>query len=182
MIGLSIALSLIPLGIKLPLGGSLTPLSMLPICLLSVMYGLTWGLGSAFVYAVVQLLIDLPAAMGWGMTPGVWVGMILFDYLIAFTVIGLAGVFRQKKEVGALLGTCLALFLRFVSHVISGTFFFDIWMPEGWNNAFCYSICYNGAFMLPELVLTGLALFLLLKVPAIKKIVFGQNGLPFTKV
>ena len=179
MVALATALSLIPLGIKMPLGGSLTPLSMLPICLISVMFGLRWGFGTAFVYASAQFLIDLPAAMSWGMTPAVWAGMIIFDYFIAFTVLGIAGIFRKKRELGALLGSVLALFLRFASHVISGTFFFDIWMPEGWSNPFLYSICYNGAFMLPELVLTGVAMFALLKIPAMKRIVFEQNGLPF---
>ena len=180
MLALAAALSLIKI-FEMPLGGSITPLSMLPLCLLSVMFGLKWGLGSAFVYSVIQLLLGLPAAMGWGMTPTVWVGMIIFDYLIAYTVLGIAGVFRQKKEVGALLGACLALFCRFVSHVISGTFFFDIWMPEGWSSAFLYSVCYNGAYMLPELVLTAAVLFGILKIPAVKKVVFEQNGLPFTE-
>ncbi|MBQ9468048.1 MAG: energy-coupled thiamine transporter ThiT [Clostridia bacterium] len=180
MIALATALSLVKV-FKLPLGGSITPLSMLPICLLSVMYGLRWGLGSAFVYASVQFLLDLSEAMSWGMTPTVWAGMIIFDYFIAFTVLGLAGIFRKHRELGALAGTCLALVLRFVSHVISGTFFFDIWMPEGWNSAFFYSVCYNGSFMLPELAATALVLFFILKIPAIKKIVFEQNGLPFTK-
>lgn len=180
MIALSTVLSLIKVW-KMPLGGSVTALSMLPICLVSVMFGLKWGLGSAFVYAVIQLMFDLPEAMGWGLTPGVWVGMIFFDYLIAFTVLGLSGIFRRKKELGALLGVCLAMFLRFASHVISGTFFFDAWLPEDWSNPFLYSVSYNGTFMLPELIITGIALFALLKFSAIKKIVFEQNGLPFTK-
>ena len=174
MIALATALSLIKV-VKMPLGGSLTPLSMLPICLISLMYGIKWGLGSGFVYASVQLLLDLPAAMGWGMTPYIWAGMILFDYLIAFTVLGIAGLFRNNGLWGAVGGACLALFCRFVSHVISGTFFFDIWMPENWSSAFLYSICYNGAFMLPELALTGLALFLLLQVKPIKKIVLPES-------
>ena len=180
LIALAAALSLIKLW-KMPLGGSVTPLSMLPVCLLSVMFGVKWGLGSAFVYATIQLMFDLPEAMGWGLTPTVGVGMIVFDYLIAFTVLGLAGLFRRKKELGALLGTCLALFLRFVSHVISGTLFFDAWMPEEWSSPFLYSVSYNGLFMLPELIMTGVALFCLLKISAIKNLVFEQNGLPFTK-
>ena len=180
MIALATVLSLIKVW-KMPLGGSITALSMLPICLFSVMFGLKWGLGGAFVYAVIQLMLDLPEAMGWGLTPTVWVGMILFDYLIAFTVLGLAGVFRRKKEAGALLGTCLAMFLRFVSHVISGTLFFGAWLPEGWSNPLIYSICYNGLFMLPELILTGIVMFSLLKIPVIKRMVFEQNGLSFTE-
>ena len=180
MIALSTVLSLIKVW-KMPLGGSVTALSMLPICLVSVMFGLKWGLGSAFVYAVIQLMFDLPEAMGWALTPGVWVGMIFFDYLIAFTVLGISGIFRRHKEYGALLGVCLAMFLRFASHIISGTIFFAEWMPEDWSSPFLSSVSYNGTFMLPELIFTGAALFALLKFSAIKKIVFEQNGLPFTK-
>ena len=179
LIALATVLSLIKLW-KMPLGGSVTPFSMLPLCLISVMFGLKWGLGSAFIYATIQFMFDLPEAISWRITPTVWAGMIVFDYLIAFTILGIAGLFRRKKELGALLGTCLALFLRFTSHVVSGTLFFASWMPKDWSNPFLYAVCYNGLFMLPELIMTGVAMFLLLKVPAIKKIVFEQNGLPFT--
>ena len=42
MIALSVALSLVKL-FQMPLGGSVTLLSMLPVCMLSIMYGTRWG-------------------------------------------------------------------------------------------------------------------------------------------
>ena len=170
LIALATVLSLFTLGIKMPLGGSLTLLSMVPICLISIMFGLNWGFASAFVYSVIQLLIDLPAALGWGMDGKTWIGMIIFDYLVAFTVLGIAGKFRKKGSLGAMLGGVLALVLRYVSHIISGTIFFAMWMPEEWSSPLIYSICYNGAFMLPEIILTAIGLYFIVKVPEIQKL------------
>ena len=168
MVALATALSLVRV-YKLPMGGSITLFSMLPICLFSIRWGLGWGLGAGFVYASLQLLLDLAEVLSWGLTPLVLVGCFFLDYLIAFTVIGLAGAFRNHGRVGMILGICLALFLRFCSHLVSGTVLFAEWMPEGWNNPFLYSVAYNGSFMLPELVITAVAAFFLC-VPRILKI------------
>ncbi|MBO4951072.1 MAG: energy-coupled thiamine transporter ThiT [Clostridia bacterium] len=153
VIALSTALSLVKI-IPMPLGGSVTLLSMLPVCYMSIRHGLKWGLGTSFVYSCIQLALDFAAAMGWGLSAARWVGMIAFDYIIPFTVLGLSGLFAKKGFVGVMSGTALAIFLRFVSHIISGSFVFDIWMPEGWGSPFVYSVAYNGAYMLPELIMT----------------------------
>ena len=153
LIALSTVLSLIKIW-QMPLGGSLTLLSMLPICYISIRHGLKWGIGAAFVYSCIQLSMDIAAAMGWGLNAARWAGMIAFDYIIPFTALGVAGIFAKKGIKGIIAGTTLALVLRFLSHVISGSIIFDIWMPEGWANPFIYSIAYNGTFMLPELILT----------------------------
>lgn len=153
LIAFSTVLSLIKVW-SMPLGGSVTLLSMLPVCYISIRHGLKWGLGSSFIYACLQLSLDFAAAMGWGLTPLRWAGMISFDYIIPFTVLGLAGLFVSKGFKGVMAGTALSVFLRFVSHIVSGTFVFDIWMPEGWGSPLVYSLAYNGTFMLPELVMT----------------------------
>ena len=106
--------------IKMPLGGSVTLLSMLPVVMISVMFGLKWGFGSAFVYALGQLALGLPEVLTWGLTPAMLIGTIMFDYIIAFTVLGIAGIFADKGYKGICGGVALAVFLRFVSHFISG--------------------------------------------------------------
>ncbi len=166
MVALATGLSFITL-FKLPLGGSVTVLSMLPICMLSIRHGIKWGLIGGLLHAVIQLLIDLSAVLSWGLSPAAIVGCFLLDYIVAFTVLGLAGIFRKHGKTGMILGICFALFLRFVSHVLSGTIIFDVWMPEEWSNPFVYSICYNGSFMLPELVLTCVAALGLVSIPQI---------------
>ena len=99
LIGLSTVLSLIK-PIQMPLGGSITLLSMLPVCLLSVKYGVKTGLGCAFAYALLQLALDFGSVMSWGLTRKALVACIVIDYLLAFTSLGVAGVFRRKGQAG----------------------------------------------------------------------------------
>ena len=160
MIALATVLSLIKV-YQLPLGGSITLLSMLPIVFLSVSYGVGWGFFSAFVYALIQMFLDLAAVASWGLTPAIFIGCIALDYILAFTALGIAGIFRKKGTVGVLLGSCLALFLRFVSHFLSGIILFRSF--EMFNSPFLWSLFYNGSFMLPEMIFTTVGLFFLFK-------------------
>lgn len=163
MIGLSVALSMVKI-FEMPLGGSVTLLSMLPICMLSIMFGCKWGLFCSSLYALVQLLLDIGKVVGWGLTPAALVGCFVFDYLAAFAVLGLAGLFRKHGVPGYIGGISLVCFLRLVSHVISGVIFFGSWAPEGWN-PFIYSVSYNGLYMLPEMAFTIIGSIVLLKEP-----------------
>lgn len=172
MIGLASVLSLIKVW-KMPLGGSITLLSMLPVCMLSIKYGVKWGLFSAFVYSLVQIGLDLAELMAWGMTLKIWIGCIIFDYVLAYTSLGLAGIFSSKGSGGSIAGIPIALCTRFICHVISGTFFFDIWCPEEWS-VIPYSICYNGAYMLPEMIFTVVASVALFGVPQTRKLIAQQ--------
>ena len=88
MVAVATVLSLIRF-IKFPFGGSVTLLSMFPIILYSIRRGVKKGLFASFVYAVLQLLLEIGEIMTWGLTPGVLVACFLLDYLIPFTLIGL---------------------------------------------------------------------------------------------
>jgi thiamine transporter len=169
LIALAAVLSLIKIW-QMPLGGSITLLSMLPICVISIKYGIKWGLFAAFVYSLVQIALDLGSLMSWGMTFSTWAGCLIFDYITAYTSLGFAGIFREKGTGGIIAGISLAMVLRFISHFISGTIFFDIWAPEGWN-VYLYSLAYNGAYMLPELILTVIAAVGLFAVPVTKRLI-----------
>ena len=167
MIALAAVLSTIKVW-EMPLGGSVTLLSMLPIVLISLCYGVKWGLTTSFLYALLQIFLDLGKLMSYGMTPSIWIGCLVFDYLLAYGSLGLAGLFRSHGSVGECGGITLALLLRFISHVISGSIFFAVFCPEGWN-VFVYSIAYNGTYMLPELIFTMTAAVLLLRVKSLKR-------------
>ena len=170
MIALATVLSLVTI-VKMPLGGSLTPVSMLPICMIAIIYGTGWGLGTAFAYALVQLIIDFSSALTWGLSVPALIACFVFDYILAFTVLGFAGLFRKKGTAGILGGVALALLLRYVCHIIPGGTVFAVWLPEEWSDPWIYAAAYNGAFMLPELILTCIAAFALSKVPAISKLI-----------
>ncbi|MCQ2431097.1 MAG: energy-coupled thiamine transporter ThiT [Clostridia bacterium] len=169
MVALSVVLSMIKI-YKLPLGGAVTLLSMLPVAVFSIRRGLGWGLTGGFLYAAIQMFLDLGEVISWGLTPAALIGCLVFDYLLAFTVIGLAGMFRNHGVGGMAAGTAIALFLRFCSHLVSGTLIFDVWMPEEWSNPFIYSVVYNGSYMLPEIIFTVIAAIILTKTPAFKQL------------
>ncbi len=169
MIALASVLSLIKVW-AMPLGGSVTLLSMLPIVMISLRYGIKWGFVTSLLYALVQIFIDLGGLMSWGMTPLTWTGCLIFDYLLAYGILGMAGIFRNHGTTGVILGISLAMVLRFLSHFISGSIVFSVWCPEGWNVVW-YSVCYNGAYMLPELCFTLIATLLLFRLPAFRKLV-----------
>lgn len=169
MIALSAGLSMIKV-VQMPLGGSVTPLSMLPVCMIAIMYGCKWGVFCSFVYSLTQLALDIAAVASWGLTPQALVGTIVFDYLLAFTVLGLSGMFRKHGVPGYIAGIALGISLRMVSHVISGVVFFASSMPEGWGSPLLYSLAYNGTYMLPEFVLTFAGAIFLLKEPHTSKL------------
>lgn len=168
LIGLSAVLSMVKIW-QMPLGGSVTLLSMLPVMLISIKYGPKWGLFCSFVYALTQIGLDLSGLMTWGMTAKIWIGCLVFDYIVAFTALGLAGIFRKKGTSGICAGILLAILCRFVSHFVSGSIFFDIWCPDDWN-VYLYSVCYNGAYLLPELIFTMIGAVILFKVPQTRRL------------
>ncbi len=163
MIALSTVLSLVTI-FKMPLGGSVTIFNMLPVCMISIMYGCGWGALCAAVYSAMQLVLGVGDISGSGLSPVAFAGSIVLDYLLAFIVLGLAGAFRKKGVWGCVAGITLAVCLRMVCHVLSGVLIFAIWAPDGWQ-PLPYSLAYNGLYMAPELVLTVLGAVFLLKEP-----------------
>lgn len=182
MVALATVLSYIRI-VKLPWGGSVTLLSMLPIILYSIKYGVRSGLFAAFVFSLFQLgqgFID--GLLGWGLTPVMLVSCILLDYVFAYTSIGLGGAFREHGTAGYVAGTVLAVFVRFLIHVISGVVIWhstgDLWSAVSkytQDNEILYSVLYNGAYMLPEMVFTTIGAVVLFKVPVTKKLL-TQNA------
>ena len=172
---LAIVLSFIKLG-EMPLGGSVTLGSMLPVMLVSIVLGVKWGLASGAVFATFQLVQALASA---NVFPYCETGLtltvcILFDYAVPFTIIGLAGLFRgfslgRLKNAGAYLGIFLVCLVRFLSHFITGVAIWGQWAPDGMGK-YLYSLLYNGGYMLPELGISLLLAVLILESPAAKRL------------
>ena len=134
---------------EMPWGGSVV-LAMVPIILYAVRWGLREGLIAAFVFGVLQFMFDGGFAIGWQ--------SILGDYLIAFTVLGLAGLFHGKKG-GIFLGTVLGGLARFLVHFVVGATVWAEYMPEEFfgmsmHSPWFYSLLYNLAYMLPNILIT----------------------------
>lgn len=158
---------------QLPLGGSVTLLSMLPICMIAVCYGTKWGVFCACVYSFLQIGVDAGQLMAYGMTPVTWLGCLVFDYMLAFGSLGLAGLFRKKGTVGLCTGIALSMVMRFLSHFISGAVVFAALTPDGWN-VYLYSLCYNGSYMLPELIFTCIGAVLLFRMQSVKRLITNR--------
>ena len=195
--------ALIPF-LNLPFGGCVTIASVLPIVIISYMYGIRHGLFTSFAYALIQIVADLmlghssvilalftPSSDSYGGAV-MAIFVLLLDYIVAYTVLGLGGVFRNRmsKTAALCLGAVLALVLRYVSHVISGAIFYGAWaewfftdtVAAGWgiskwimahtsgaSLSVAYSMVYNACYMLPEILLTGALATLVARIPNIKK-------------
>ncbi len=168
MLGLATILSLVKVW-ELPFGGSITLCSMLPILYVGYRYGTRWGLLTGFVYSLLQLLTGLGALKG--ISGLSLVASLVLDYLAAFTVLGLGGIFRKaipNRTLGFGLGVAVCGSLRYLCHIVSG---FALWasaenivwfLGEGALTAdlpfqltkVLYSVVYNGVYMIPEILLT----------------------------
>ena len=88
MIALSTVLSMIQIPL-MPHGGSITLFSMVPILVMSYRHGAKWGIMTAFVNSLIQLVQGL-GNLAYCQTLTAQVGCVLLDYLLAFTVLGFA--------------------------------------------------------------------------------------------
>lgn len=161
MIALATVLSIVKIA-EMPYGGSVTVASALPVAIIAYRHGVKTGLFAGLVHATLQLVLGLSAlsyATSWQSA----VAIIMLDYIVAFTFVGFAGIFRKsvKNQATALtLGVILISVLRYICHVISGaTVWAGISIPTA--AALAYSFIYNATYMIPEtIVLTVAALYI----------------------
>ena len=177
LLAVSAVLSVYPKFKFLPNGGSITFCSMLPIILASYVFGVKNGLLTGFAFSLIQLITGFS---GSGLGPVAFAVELVFDYLAAFTVLGLGGIFRDGKDPRRALaaGTVIATLLRFLSHFISGVvvwgeyaeWFFENMSSFGetvlskFNGTalmLLYSAVYNGSYMIPEIIITTIAAVLI---------------------
>jgi len=154
MLALGTALSLIAFA-PWPAGGSITVFSMLPVLIIAYRYGMKWGFLVGGIYGLIQMILGM-SALSYATNALAAVCIILFDYIVAFGVLGFGGLFRKVKlqPVGFTLGIIVACVLRFLCHFLTGI---TVWADyaDGIWPVVIYSLTYNGSYMLPELVITA---------------------------
>ena len=182
---------------EMPFGGQVTMASMLPVVLISYRHGVKWGLIAGIAYAFIQMAIGArtvaaafqPGYFGDGrMLLNAFI-MCVLDYLLAFTLLGLGGIFRNRIKrpgIGLACGSLVALGARYLAHVLSGYILFAGWAEwfftqEGfpvWGMelveklspgmlGLTYSLVYNAMYMVPEMIITAIVASLLGRVPQI---------------
>lgn len=134
----------------LPMGGSVTLLSMFFICLVGYWYGLGTGLLAAVAYGCLQLVTD-PYIIS--------IPQMLMDYILAFGALGLSGLFSEKKH-GLLIGYLTGVAGRFVFSFLSGMIFFGSYAADYNMAAPLYSFVYNGAYLGLEALITVVVIML----------------------
>ncbi len=184
---------------ELPFGGQITLASMLPVVLISYRHGIKWGLWASVAYAIIEMLIGmktisaafLPGYFGDGAMILNAITMCLLDYVVAFGVLGLGGVFRNKiKKPGLslLCGSLVALGARYLAHICSGYILFSgyaqwFFTQDGfpaWGATLVerlsptllgivYSVVYNGMYMIPEIIITATMALVIAKIPGVVK-------------
>lgn len=142
----------------LPNGGSIT-LNMLPIFIYCARWGFGYGILASFVLSLLQLILDGAYAWGWQ--------SIFGDYILAYTVIGLAGIFH-KQEKGLFAGIFIGSIARFIVSYIVGATVWGEYMPEQFfgmtmTTPWFYSALYNGSYIFACMLLDLIAAAILFK-------------------
>ncbi|MCM1054346.1 MAG: energy-coupled thiamine transporter ThiT [Bacteroides sp.] len=154
MLALGFILSLLKI-IDMPFGGSVTVFGMLPVIVIAYRYGTAWGLLTGFAASLLQMLTGLKN-LTYGTSAGAVIAIILLDYAVAFTAMGLGGIFKGKiKDQGASLaaGAFAACLVRYICHTAVGcTVWAGVSIPT--SDGIWYSMAYNAAYMIPETVIT----------------------------
>lgn len=162
MIAMSTVLSMFKI-FEMPQGGAVTCASLVPLVLVSYRHGLKWGVGTAFVHSLLQMLIKFnpPPANSFA----AFAGVVLLDYVLAFTVLGTAAFFGKlfkNRSASVAFGAIVVTFLRFLCSFASGILIWQDYAPKDMP-VWLYSLTYNGSYMLPEGILTAVVAVILMK-------------------
>ena len=170
--GVCLALAFVLSQLKLfemPMGGTVTPASTLPIIAYGVAFGPFWGFIIAFIFSLLQLI------GGWLVTPF----QVFLDYTIGYTALGFAGFaalkadsrskisgalnrFRGASILKILIFTIVAYIVRWLGSVASGVIFYAEYAADaGYDSALVYSMVYNGSFLLVDLAILSVVLVVL---------------------
>ncbi len=180
---------------ELPYGGAVTLFSMVPVIFVGYAFGAKWGIASGLVFGITDCIMGASSTLAY-LTDNVlsFTLCLLFDYLVAFAVIGISGVFKNKlknEKTAFGLGAAFSVFLRFVCHFITGWFVWGGYAEDtlsvnefgqkildtfsGQALAVVYSLVYNGSYMIPEIILSAFAAVALISIKPISKLAKGLN-------
>lgn len=153
MIALAMILDQIKL-FEMPQGGSVTLFGMLPIILLGYLLGTRYGVLGGICVGILNLIFG-----GYVIHPA----QLILDYPLAFGVMGLSGLVRNKKN-GLTWGYLIGIAARYICAVLSGVIFFGSYAPEGFS-ALTWSLWYNITYIAVE----GIITIIVINLPVVKK-------------
>ena len=158
MIAIATVLSIFKFSGLWAFGGGVSFCAMLPLVIVAFVYGTKWGLFTAFVFSVLKMFLGMNNVM-YGTNAFMIIAIALLDYVVAYTVIGLAAVFKGKTKSiysDIVIGIVFSFSLRLLCHFITGWVIWDaLWPNELGMVSPIYSIAYNGSYMIPEIIITS---------------------------
>ncbi len=144
-------------------GGSVTIASMVPIIAVGILFGTKWGLYSSLCYSLLQMMFGFypPPTQ----TFIYFILVVLLDYVFAFGVLGLSGMFYSllgKKKFSIPVSSFIVTSLRYLCHILSGLLIWGVYAPEG-QSVLMYSLIYNGTYMVPEIIISVIVTTIIFK-------------------
>lgn len=155
-IAMSFALSYIK--IPMPFGGSVTLASLVPLLIYSYFFGPAKGLLAGFVYGLLQFIQE-----PYFLTPI----QFILDYILAFSSIALAGVFKKilGNKSSVIVGAAVVGLTRLVMHILAGIIFFNLGIvyPElPQDSALLYSLVYNLIYVIPDITIAIIVIIIMI--------------------
>jgi len=150
-VAIAVVLHMLRFRLPLPQSGSVSFI-LVPLVILSVRWGLRWGLLGCFAFGILRG--TLLASSFWG-----WQSLVL-DHILAVAVIGFAGLFYRKGGTFPVLAVVVAGLLQFTMHWLAGWWIFYEWMPPEFlgmpmTNPMAYSFVYNALYMVPSILVSA---------------------------
>ncbi|MBQ9124076.1 MAG: energy-coupled thiamine transporter ThiT [Acholeplasmatales bacterium] len=155
-------------------GGSIG-FAMIPIFIISYRRGLLPGILCGFILSLIQMLGCIYIIQGktldgaFMQAAGPFI-QVMLDYVLAYTVVGFAGVFMsfyqksnsfKSKLIWITLGCLLGGLLKYASHTLAGLWF---WPGEMWGvGGAAYSFLYNGLYCIPNIIISILIMTVIAK-------------------
>lgn len=139
-------------------GGSITIASMVPIVLTSIITDLKYGILSGVAFSAIQMIAGFYPPPTQNFINFVLV--IALDYIIAFGILGTAKFFCTilgNNRFAIPISGAIVTSLRYICHILSGILIWGVYAKEG-QSVLTYSILYNGSYMIPEIIITTVAL------------------------
>ena len=167
-----------------PYGGSIG-IAMVPLFIISFRRGLFAGVLCGFTLSIIQMLGGIyiinsgsiaSSLAAVGITSSSIVSFfeifgpfiqVMLDYILAYTVVGLAAVFTKKfittkskkRIIWLILGCILGGSLKYGCHVLSGLFF---WPGEIFGiSGLAYSFIYNGLYCIPNIIISTILMVII---------------------
>ncbi len=138
----------------MPFGGSVTLGHTAPLILFSFKNGAKPGLFAGLIYGIFQIILSfhIPPVKSFAAL----VFVILLDYLIPYSLVGLAPFYVKaikNKKISLIVGAIFSNVLRLLSSILSGVIVWSEYIAKN-VNIWLYSLLYNSFYMIPEIIIT----------------------------